>query len=71
MCGIVGIEDDHDDARGNAQLIAAAPELLEVAKLILKEWESPVEGVQRGELIGKLSQYAHAARAAVQKAEGK
>ncbi len=29
----------------NAHLISAAPELLEIAKLILKEWEAPTEDV--------------------------
>lgn len=44
--------------------------LLGVAKSILKEWESPTEGIQKGELIGRLSQYASEARAAIKKAEG-
>lgn len=55
----------------NANLISAAPELLQVAKLILEEWEKPTEGVQRGELIARLSQYVDIAREAVKKAEGK
>lgn len=55
----------------DARLISAAPELLEIAKNILKEWESPTDGVARGELIGRLSQYAIEARKVIKKAEGK
>jgi hypothetical protein len=54
----------------NAHLMAAAPDLLEVAKLIIKEWEAPTEGVLPGTLIARLSQYAQEARAAIAKAEG-
>lgn len=52
-------------------LAAAAPDLLALAHLIIKEWEAPTEGVQRGELIGRLSQYAKEARDAISKAEGR
>jgi hypothetical protein len=55
----------------DAHLIAAAPELLEVAKLILAEWEKPTDGIKTGELIARLSQYAADARQAVNKAEGR
>jgi hypothetical protein len=55
----------------DAYLIAAAPELLAVAKLILKEWEAPTDGVRRGELIARLSQYAAEARAAIERTEGR
>lgn len=60
-----------EECLANAGLIAAAPELLEVTKLIVKEWEAPTEGVQRGELIARLSQYAKEARDAIAKAEGR
>lgn len=63
--------DEHQDFEANACLIAAAPELLEIAKLILKEWNAPTDGVARGELIGRLSQYAIEARKVIKKAEGK
>lgn len=56
---------------GNGRLLAAAPDLLSVCKLILEEWEKPTEGTQRGELIARLCQYAPEARAAIKKAEGK
>ncbi len=63
----------HGDALGRAEcdaaLISAAPELLQIAKLILKEWEAPTDGVHKGELIARLSQYADLARAAIDKAE--
>jgi hypothetical protein len=65
----VGIDDK--TTKANADLISAAPELLDLARLILKEWEAPTEGVQRGELIARLSQYAKEAREAIAKAEGK
>lgn len=55
----------------NASLIAAAPELLTLARLILKEWEAPTEGIQKGELIARLSQYSTEAREVIAKAEGK
>lgn len=58
------------DGIETANLIAAAPELLDLAKLILKEWDAPTEGVQRGELISRLSQYASEARKIITKAEG-
>lgn len=54
----------------NANLIAAAPELLEIAELILKEWEKPTEGILPGELIARLSQYSDRALKAVAKARG-
>lgn len=54
----------------DARLIAAVPELLEVAQLILAEWEKPTAGVLPGELIARLSQYSDIARAAVRKATG-
>jgi hypothetical protein len=57
--------------QANAKLIAAAPDLYAIAKLILKEWEAPTEGVKVGELIARLSQYTIEARAAIAKAEGK
>lgn len=56
--------------RANARLIAAAPDLLDVVQLIIKEWEKPTEGVQVGELIARLSQYSVEARAAIAKATG-
>ncbi len=56
--------------RANANLISAAPDLLAVAELILKEWEAPTEGVLPGTLIARLSQYSDVARAAIQKAKG-
>lgn len=59
-----------DSNQANARLIAAAPDLLEVARLILTEWERPTEGVKAGELIARLSQYASEAKAAISKAEG-
>ncbi len=49
----------------------AVPDLIAITKLILKEWEAPVEGIQRGELIARLSQYANEARAAITKVEGR
>jgi len=55
----------------NAHLISAAPELLEVAKLIIEEWDKDTDGVQRGELIARLSQYARKAGHAIAKAEGR
>lgn len=59
-----------DEAIENANLCVAAPDLLELAELILKEWSAPTEGVLRGELIARLSQYSHKARAAINKAKG-
>ena len=53
-----------------ASLFSAAPELLSIAELILKEWERPTEGVLPGELIARLSQYAEEARIAINKAKG-
>ncbi len=61
----------YDVSNDDAHLIAAAPELLDLARLILKEWEAPTDGVQKGELIARLSQYAQEARTAIAKAEGK
>lgn len=54
-----------------SRLIDAAPDLLKIAKLVLNEWEAPTEGVLKGELIARLSQYAAEARAAIEKAEGR
>lgn len=54
----------------NARLIAAAPELLELARHCLSEWEKPTDGVQKGELIARLSNYSDFARALIKKAEG-
>ena len=54
----------------NSRLIAAAPELLELARLILAEWEKPTEGIARGELVARLSQYSIEARAVIEKATG-
>lgn len=51
-----------------ARFISAAPDLLRVAELILKEWERPTEGVLPGELIARLSQYSNVAREAICKA---
>ena len=59
-----------EQCQKNARLISAAPELLALAKLILKEWEQPTEGVERGTLVARLCQYADEARAAVKKAVG-
>ena len=59
-----------DESEANAHLIAAAPDLLDVVQLIIKEWEKPTEGVQVGELIARLSQYSVEARAAIAKATG-
>jgi hypothetical protein len=56
--------------QADARLISAAPELYAVAELILAEWEKPTEGVERGELIARLSQYSTEARAALAKARG-
>jgi len=57
-------------SRADADLISAAPELLEIAKLCVAEWEKPVDGIQKGELIARLSNYADRARAVIKKAEG-
>lgn len=54
----------------DAHLISAAPDLLLIAELILKEWEKPTEGVQIGELIARLSNYSLEARNAINKAKG-
>jgi hypothetical protein len=59
-----------DTNYANARLIAAAPELLELAQLIIKEWEKPTDGIQKGELIARLSQYSIEARALIRKATG-
>ncbi len=64
--GPIPMEEGH----ANARLISAAPELLAIAKLIIKEWAAPTEGVLPGELIARLSQYAAEAKAAIEKAEG-
>ncbi len=65
-----GSTKDLEEAQKNSLLISAAPDLLEIAKLILKEWDAPTDGVQKGELIARLSQYAVEARAAIKKATG-
>lgn len=52
----------------DARLISAAPDLAALARIILTEWEAPTEGVQRGALIARLSQYAQEARDALTKA---
>ncbi len=52
-------------------LFEAAPELLALAKLIIKEWEADTTDVARGALIARLSQYAKEARDVIKKAEGK
>ena len=62
----MGIQSAED--RANGRLIAASPDLLHIAILIVEEWEKPTEGVQRGELIARLPQYAPEARAALKKA---
>lgn len=67
-CVICDIKSDILDSTAN--LIAAAPELLAVVELIIKEWEAPTEGVAVGTLIGRLSQYSIDARAALAKARG-
>lgn len=36
-----------------------------IVRLILKEWDAPTEGILRGELIARLSQYAQEARKAL------
>lgn len=50
--------------------MAAAPDLLEIAELILEEWDKPTDGVSKGELIDRLSQYSNRARFVVKKAKG-
>lgn len=54
----------------NQNLITAAPDLLKIAELILEEWEKPTEGVLRGELVARLTQYSDLARQAIKKAKG-
>ena len=55
-----------DEKRANARLIAAAPDLLAVAKA-LKEFD---DGNNRLNLTGKLAESVGLARAAIAKAEG-
>ena len=45
-------------------------ELLDIAKLTLMEWEAPTDGIERGELIARLSQYSDLARKAIKNYEG-
>ncbi len=66
ICCLVG--DDRTIA-ADAALIAAAPDLLKIARLCLAEWEKPTEGVLIGELIARLSNYSDLAREAIKKAE--
>lgn len=66
ICGPVSDEKSEADAR----LMAAAPDLLEIAELILEEWDKPTDGVSKGELIDRLSQYSNRARFVVKKAKG-
>lgn len=42
---------------------AALAEARKIIKLVLEEWGAPVEGVLRGTLIARLSQYSTEARA--------
>lgn len=55
-------------AKEYGPLFAASPILLDIVQLIIKEWEAPTDGVARGELIARLSQYAPEARAAIKRA---
>jgi hypothetical protein len=48
--------------QGRADLLECAKSLEHIAELILKEWEEPTDGVLKGELITRLSQYSHDAR---------
>lgn len=70
VCTYMVDSDNEAEDLANARLIAAAPDLLDVVQLIIKEWEKPTEGVQVGELIARLSQYSVEARAAIAKATG-
>jgi len=54
----------------DARLIAAAPEMYEIVKIIIKEWEECTTDVHRGVLVARLSQYAPEARAILKKVEG-
>lgn len=58
-----------EECAANVKLIAAAPDLLKIAELILEEWDKPTEDVACGELIARLSQYSDLARTAVMKAK--
>ena len=58
-------------ASPSAALIAAAPDLLALARICLAEWDKDCTGVLKGELIARLSQYSHVAREVIEKAEGK
>lgn len=72
--GVCKLEESASENReimkANAHLISAAPEMLEICELILKEWEAPTAGVQIGELIARLSQYSDLALTAIKKARG-
>lgn len=59
-----------DEMRANANVAAAAPDLLRVCELIVNEWEKETADVERGELIARLSQYASEARKTIAKARG-
>lgn len=58
VAGIITVNNDHDEAKANARLIAAAPELLNA----LKDMVATFSGYQGMELT--------AARAAIAKATG-
>ena len=60
----------HDNVQtANARLVAAAPELLEACRLLMKG-EPMQQGERNGYIMGALSTAIDAARAAIAKAEG-
>lgn len=54
----------------NAHLIVSAPELLEVCKEIVKEWENPLNNANPEGFVNRLAEKIHTARRVIEKAEG-
>jgi len=63
--------DEDSTAQANAQLIAAAPELLEACKALCEEWENSFEGQDTGFDDTALHEIVIMARHALLKAEGR
>jgi len=61
---------DETVVAANARLIAAAPELLEACRLLMRA-EPMQQGERNGAIMGRISTAIDAARAALEKATGK